>query len=223
MMFMSRTLVLMVWIWPYAVRARPPRSMRASGHSREAAPPFETRSRSLKRSQAAPQDEAGRGSVAHKSVAVRQSNRKHALYALPVEGRLHAAAVELERALRPHRIGPLEDPILPRGEAGEDLGLHGLRAGEAQVRLHAGEGVGREARALLQHDAHFVVPVIGLHDAGDEAECVSLLGFERRADLRPQLVHMRGVADEARRKAGEPVGHGIEAEIRLPERDRRGR
>src|SRR5215468_6345294 len=100
MMFMSRTLVLMAWIWPCAVRAGPqPRG----------GPSFDTRSRSLKRSQAAPQDEAGSGSVAHKSVAVRQSNQKHALYALPVEGRLHAAAVELERALRPHRIGPLED------------------------------------------------------------------------------------------------------------------
>ena len=32
----------------------------------------------------------------------------------------------------------------------EDLRLHGLRAGEAEVRLHAGQRVGREACALLE-------------------------------------------------------------------------
>src|SRR5262249_36755275 len=73
-----------------------------------------------------------------------------------VEGRLHARAVKLERALLADRIRPLEDPIVPSGEPPENLGLHGLGAGEAQVCLHAGQGVGREARPLPQHDPELV-------------------------------------------------------------------
>ena len=38
----------------------------------------------------------------------------------------------------------LEDPVLPGGQPAEDLRLHRLGAGEAQVRLHAGERVGRQ-------------------------------------------------------------------------------
>src|SRR5665647_503673 len=38
-------------------------------------------------------------------------------------------------------VGPEEDPVLPGREPAEDLGLHGLRAHEAVVGLHAGQGV----------------------------------------------------------------------------------
>ncbi len=70
-----------------------------------------------------------------------------------------AGAVAAQGALGPDGVGALEDPVLPRREPGEDLGLHRLRAREAQVGLHAGEGVGREAGALLEGEAHLVVPV----------------------------------------------------------------
>src|SRR5438067_2001658 len=49
-----------------------------------------------------------------------------------VEVGSHAGlAVERQRALLADGVGPLEDPVLPGGEAAEDLGLHRLRAGEA--------------------------------------------------------------------------------------------
>ena len=58
-----------------------------------------------------------------------------------------------------HGVGPLEDPVLPGGQPAEDLGLHGLGPGEAEVGLHAREGVRREAGALLEREPHLVVPV----------------------------------------------------------------
>src|SRR5580765_5285595 len=63
-----------------------------------------------------------------------------------------AGAVAPQRAVRAGRVRPGEDPVLPRGEAGEDLGFHGLRAGEAQVGLHPGQRVRAERGAFLQRD-----------------------------------------------------------------------
>src|SRR5262245_41167426 len=74
----------------------------------------------------------------------------------PVEFGSLRPAVERERSALADGVGPLEDPVLPRGEPAEDLRLQRLRAGEAQARLHAGERVGREARALLDREAHLV-------------------------------------------------------------------
>src|SRR5512132_83182 len=71
------------------------------------------------------------------------------LRAGPIEAGALGASVEGEGALLPHRVGALEDPVLPGGQPAEDLGLHGLGAGEAEVRLHAGERVGGDARPLL--------------------------------------------------------------------------
>src|SRR5712691_6321103 len=140
-----------------------------------------------------------------------------------VEGRLHAAAVELERALRADRVGALEDPVLPSGEPAEDLRLHGFWPGEAQVGFHAGQRVGREARALLQHDSELVVPVVGLDRAGDEAERVGFVRLERRADLGMEALDARRIAEKARLKPCEAVAHGIEAEVRFAQRDGGGR
>src|SRR5690348_15156270 len=69
----------------------------------------------------------------------------HWLNPLRVERRLLPGPVLPQRPVLADRVGPLEDPVLPRGQPREDLRLHGLRPGEAQVRLHAGERVGREA------------------------------------------------------------------------------
>src|SRR5689334_504011 len=78
--------------------------------------------------------------------------------AVPVEARLVAGAVDLQRAAFADRVRADEDPVLPRGQAAEDARLHRLRAGKAQVRFHAGQRVGRHARALLERDADLVVP-----------------------------------------------------------------
>src|SRR5256885_10905251 len=78
---------------------------------------------------------------------------------LPVELRLSAGSVHLQCALLADGVRPLEDPVLPRSEATKDARQHRLGAGEAQARFHAGKGVGREARALLDGEADLLVPV----------------------------------------------------------------
>src|SRR5688572_9407296 len=56
-----------------------------------------------------------------------------------IEHRPLRSPVGRERALLPDRVGALEDPVLPGGQAAEDLGLERFRSGEAQARLHPGQ------------------------------------------------------------------------------------
>src|SRR5436853_5997643 len=81
------------------------------------------------------------------------------LRAVPVELGGFGVAVEGQSALVADGVGALEDPVLPGGEAAENFRLERFGAGEAQRRFHAGERVGREARALLEGEANLVVPV----------------------------------------------------------------
>src|ERR1700733_6173883 len=71
-----------------------------------------------------------------------------------IEHRLLPGAVALERALLADRVRPLEDPVLPRAQPGEDFRFHRLRPGEAQIGFEAGEAVRRKARALFEEHAH---------------------------------------------------------------------
>ena len=96
-----------------------------------------------------------------------------------VEAGLLAGAVDLERALLADGVRALEDPVLPGGEAAEDARHHVLLAGEAQVRLQAGQRVGRHRGALLERDADLVVPVDVVGRGGDEAERERGVGVER--------------------------------------------
>src|SRR5690606_7049186 len=105
-----------------------------------------------------------------------------ALHALAAVIRLHARAVAAQGAVLADRVGPLEDPVLPRRQAAEYLAFHGLRAHAAQVRLHAGQGIGREAGALLEVDPHLVVPVDLVVRGGDETEFLAGGGVEHLAD-----------------------------------------
>src|SRR5262245_31958380 len=117
-----------------------------------------------------------------------------------IERRLLAGAVAPERALLADRVGALEDPVLPGGEAGEDLRLHGFGAAEAQIGLEPGEAVGREARALLQEHADLVLPVDVVEREGDEALPRGRFGVERLADLRLRLVEIGRIGEEAARQ-----------------------
>src|SRR5204862_6916373 len=90
--------------------------------------------------------------------------------AFPVEFRLGPSTVNLQRALLAHGVGALEDPVLPGGEPAEDPREHRLRSGEAQARLHGGERIGREARALLDGEADLLIPVDLVRRRGDEAK-----------------------------------------------------
>ena len=121
----------------------------------------------------------------------------------------------------PDGVGPVEDPVLPGGQPAEDLGLHRLRAGEAVVRLQAGQRVRAEAGALLERDAHLLVPVDVVGGEGDQAELGRVLGVQRLA--RPLLD--RGervlVAEEAGLQPGQPVAHRQRAEVHRADGDRR--
>src|SRR5436190_1304716 len=77
----------------------------------------------------------------------------------PVEPGALGRAIAGQRALVAGGVGPREDPVLPRAEPAEDLAVAVLAAAKAQRRLHAGQRVGRQRRALLERDARLVVPV----------------------------------------------------------------
>ena len=100
-----------------------------------------------------------------------------------VEDGFLPGAVAAQCAFFTNRVRPLEDPVLPRGQTPKNLGFHRLRAGKAQVRLHAGHGVGREARAFLQEDAQLFIPVEVLVGRSDDAELGRLRAFDRLADF----------------------------------------
>src|SRR5215207_10341612 len=99
-----------------------------------------------------------------------------------IKRRLLPGAVAAKGAFRPDGVRALEDPVLPRGEAGEDLRLHRLRPAETEVRLHAGERIRREARALFEEYADLVFPIDVVEGEGDEPERFGLLRLERAAD-----------------------------------------
>ncbi len=95
---------------------------------------------------------------------------------------------------------------------------------KAQVRLQAGHRVGREARALLQEDAHLVLPIDVVEGEGDEPE--PRRRFARRA-ARRSLPRAASTASGSPRKRVcsrvRPFDIGIRPEIAFAERDRRGR
>src|SRR5439155_18877057 len=68
-------------------------------------------------------------------------------------------AVALQGAALADGVRALEDPVLPRTETPEDLRLHRLGPGVAQVLFHPCERIGRERDALLDREAQLVVPV----------------------------------------------------------------
>src|SRR5262245_37814687 len=66
------------------------------------------------------------------------------LYPLPVELRLRAAAVHLERALLAGGVRANENPVLPRGQATEDARRLVLRKRKPEIRFHPGQCVRRQ-------------------------------------------------------------------------------
>src|SRR5206468_3205686 len=99
--------------------------------------------------------------------------------AAPIElGALTRLAVESEGPLLAGRVRAREDPVLPRGEPPEDLGLERLGPDEAQARFHAGERVGAHRGALLDRKPHLVVPVDVVRSEGHEARRERLFGAE---------------------------------------------
>src|SRR5919202_2288570 len=139
-----------------------------------------------------------------------------------IEARLHAGAVAFERAVLADGVRALEDPVLPGRQAAEDLGLHGLGAGEAQIGLHGRQGVGREARALFEHDADLVVPIHVVEREGHEPAGLGLLAFEWGPDPAARRREALWLAQEPGLEPAEAVAHRIGAEIEGAERERRG-
>src|SRR5271163_1410199 len=121
-----------------------------------------------------------------------------ALDPAPVEFAASAGAVALQRAALADGVRTLEDPVLPGREAAEDAGFHRLRPGEAKVRLHSGHRVGREARALLEEDAHFILPIDVVEDKRHETELVGLIGSQRLAHRPSGLLDLARLAEKSR-------------------------
>src|SRR5205814_811852 len=120
---------------------------------------------------------------------------------LPIESRLRSAAVHLQRAMLAHRVRPGENPVLPGAESAEDARLHAFPAREAEIRFHTGERIGREARALLDRDAHFIVPIEIVGREGDQAEFGSEFRVELLADALARRLDRFRLAGEMRADA----------------------
>src|SRR5690349_16789619 len=144
-----------------------------------------------------------------------------ALYPVPVELRLRAASVYLERAMLADRVGSAEDPVLPRAQPAVYARFHALLAGKAEIRFHAGERIGREARALLERDAHLVVPIELVRREGDQAQGRGRRSIEILPDAGSRRFDGLCLAAVMRRDAGLLIQHGVMAEIHVRKRDRR--
>src|SRR5436190_15491816 len=141
------------------------------------------------------------------------ATRHSRLYPRHIELRLLAGAVAAQRALLTNRIGTLEDPVLPGGEAGKDFRFHGLRTDEAEICFHAGETVGGEGGALLEEHAHLVVPVDVVDREGDEAEFFGRFGVDGLADLRFGAIEIGGIGLKSRLQPRDAMAHRIGPEI----------
>src|SRR6266576_3435134 len=93
---------------------------------------------------------------------------------VPIEFRFMSCSEYLERARFADSVWTVEDPVLPRGEPAEYARFHRFARPEAQVGLHAGQRVGRQARAFFERDAHFIVPVELVRRGGDEEVRIAL-------------------------------------------------
>src|ERR1700722_4933144 len=57
------------------------------------------------------------------------------------------------------RVGPDENPVLPRRQSSKNFRLDRFRTRKTQASFHASKRVGRKASALLDGHANFVVPI----------------------------------------------------------------
>src|SRR6516225_5703021 len=130
-----------------------------------------------------------------------------------IEMRLLPGAVAAQRAVLADRVGALEDPVLPRRQAREDLRFHGFGPDKAQIGFHTGEAVGREAGALLEKHPDLVIPVYVIECKGDKAERLGFLGVECLAYPRLRALKIRRLRLEARLQPCQAVAHRIGTEV----------
>src|ERR1700761_6254470 len=104
------------------------------------------------------------------------------LYALWVEIGPDTGPVTFKRPRLADRIGALENPILPSGQAAEDAGFHGFGANETQIGLQARQRVGRERGALFKDQAHLVIPVNVVIGKCYKTVLFRAVGIERLTD-----------------------------------------
>jgi hypothetical protein len=123
-----------------------------------------------------------------------------------IEHRFLAGAVALERALLADRVRSLEDPVLPGGQPREDLRFHRLGAAEAQVGFKPSQSIGREARALLEENADFVLPVDVVEREGHQAEFLRRLCVERLADLRLGAIEVGRIGETLDAETADDLG-----------------
>jgi hypothetical protein len=81
-----------------------------------------------------------------------------------------AAAVALQGATLAGRVGPRKDPVLPGREPAEYLRRNRFIADKAQIRLHSGQCVRRQAGALFKCQPDLVFPIQFVRSKGHEAK-----------------------------------------------------
>src|SRR5262249_31410542 len=112
--------------------------------------------------------------------ALRRHRDSKGSCASPIELRtLAGLAVEAQGPSLTGCIRPREDPVLPRRQPRENLGLASLRPGEPQAGLHAGERIRTHRDALFDRDPDLVIPVEVVGREGHETEAHRLLGIQR--------------------------------------------
>ena len=127
---------------------------------------------------------------------------------------------DLQRAFFADGVRPLEDPVLPRRQPAEDLRLHRLGPGEAQVRFEAGHRVGRERGARLDRQRTSSSQSIssGAKVTSPASSASAALNGPSRASERRRLVRL---AEEPRLQPRQPVAHRQQPAVHRRQRDRR--
>src|SRR5260370_6411708 len=120
------------------------------------------------------------------------------LDAIPVEFRPAAGAEYLQSACVTHGVGPGENPVLPCRQAAKYARFQRLARTETQVRLQAGQSVGRQRTPLFERDAYLVVPVEAIGSGGDESAGLGRSTLEPSAPDGARLGDEFGIAIKAR-------------------------
>src|SRR5882672_4138012 len=137
-----------------------------------------------------------------------------------VELRALGLAVHGERAALARRVGADEDPVLPGREPAEDLGGQRLRAGEAEVLLHAGERVGADGGPLFHGHAQLLLEVDVVGEDGGQAQLVRRGAVDRAfLGAGDNLLDPLRVPEEARPQPREavPAGQGARRQRARPD------
>src|SRR5436190_11453218 len=112
-------------------------------------------------------------------------------HAAPVELRLHALAVHLERAFFSDCVGTDKNPILPCRQTAEDSRLHRFVSAKTKIRLEPGERIGRHTCSFFERHPDFVRPVKIVGRGSHQAQLSR--GLRRQGDANARACCFDGI------------------------------